>query len=67
MTDLHALAEAARQATPEQLSAFRAYAPRPAAPELRPIPDPKPSTTVENVSLAIGLATVAGVLAGALT
>lgn len=61
MTDLHALAEAARQATPEQLSAFRAYAPRRAADELRPIPDPKPSTAVENAAIAVG---VLAVLAG---
>lgn len=64
MTDLHAFAEAARDATPEQLSAFRAYAPRPAADELRPI---KPSPTVENVALAIGLATVAAVWGGFLS
>lgn len=60
MCDLHALAEAARQATPEQLSAFRAYAPRPAADELRD-PDPKPSTAVENAAIAVG---VLAVLAG---
>lgn len=37
---------------------------RPAVDELRPI---KPSPTVENVALAIGLLTVAAVLAGYLT
>ena len=61
-------------ATPEQIAdAFKATgipkAPdvRPVADELRDIPDPKPSTAVENVSLAIGLATVAGVLSGFLS
>jgi len=58
-------------ATPEQIA--NAYAAtgiptapdvRPAAVELRPI---KPSPTVENASLAIGLATIAAVLGGFLT
>jgi hypothetical protein len=60
-------------ATPEQIA--DAYAKtgiptapdvRPAADELRPIPD-KPSNTVENAALALGLATVAAVLAGVLS
>jgi hypothetical protein len=62
MPDLHTLAEAARQATPEQLSAFRAYAPRPAADELRPITDPKPSERVENVVVALLVALPIAVL-----
>lgn len=44
MSDLHSIAEAARLASPEALSSFRAYLPRPAAAELRPIPESNTTT-----------------------
>ena len=69
MCDLHEAAEniARMEAAYKATGIPRAPDVRRCADELRPIPDPKPSTTVENVSLAIGLATVAGVLAGVLS
>lgn len=68
MCDLHEAAEniARMEAAYKATGIPNAPDVRRCADELRPI-DPKPSTTVENVSLAIGLATVAAVLGGFLS